>query len=128
MLALRSGRINSSLNEIQLIKKRQQLRATTKAEFLKRYRNPFLATAPGHFVSNYDFIAFVFVDCVLCFINKLDPQNARLYAYQQNGYRYLYSSPRLLLAPALFVLVGGLVQYLAQRKRVIQIDFFVFHF
>ncbi len=37
-------------DEIKLIQKRAQLRATTKAEFLKRYRNPFYASVPGHFV------------------------------------------------------------------------------
>jgi hypothetical protein len=40
-------------DEIKLIQKRAQLRATTKAEFLKRYRNPFNAGVPGHFVSIY---------------------------------------------------------------------------
>ncbi len=38
-------------DEIKLIQKRAQLRATTKAEFLKRYRNPFYTSVPGHFVS-----------------------------------------------------------------------------
>ncbi|CAF1225477.1 unnamed protein product [Rotaria sp. Silwood1] len=84
-------------DEIKLIKKRAQLRATTKAEFLKRYRNPFYASVPGHFV---------------------DPQNIRLYAYQQNSYRYLYTSPRILLAPGIFLLIGGLLQYFAQKKRI----------
>lgn len=37
-------------DEIKLIQKRAQLRATTKAEFLKRYRNPFYQSVPGHFV------------------------------------------------------------------------------
>jgi hypothetical protein len=37
-------------NEIKLIQKRAQLRATTKEEFLKCYRNPFYASVPGHFV------------------------------------------------------------------------------
>lgn len=37
-------------DELKLIQKRAQLRATTKAEFLKRYRNPFYQTVPGHFV------------------------------------------------------------------------------
>jgi hypothetical protein len=49
----------------------------------------------------------------------VDPQNVRLYAYQQNSYRYLYTSPRILLAPALFLLAGGLLQYFAQKHRVI---------
>lgn len=49
---------------------------------------------------------------------QVDPQNTRLYAYQQNSYRYLYTSPRILLAPALFLLAGGLIQYFAQRYRV----------
>ncbi|CAF0926380.1 unnamed protein product [Rotaria sordida] len=84
-------------DEIKLIQKRVQLRTVTKAEFLKRYRNPFYQTVPGHFV---------------------DPQNTRLYAYQQNSYRYLYTSPRILLAPALFLLAGGLLQYFAQKKRI----------
>jgi hypothetical protein len=84
-------------DEIKLIQKRAQLRATTKAEFLKRYRNPFFPSVPGHFV---------------------DPQNTRLYAYQQNSYRYLYTSPRILLAPALFLLAGGLLQYFAQKIRI----------
>ncbi|CAF3433017.1 unnamed protein product [Rotaria socialis] len=85
-------------DEIKLIQKRAQLRVVTKAEFLKRYRNPFYASVPGHFV---------------------DPQNVRLYAYQQNSYRYLYSSPRILLTPALFLLAGGLLQYFAQKNRLI---------
>ncbi|CAF0782881.1 unnamed protein product [Adineta ricciae] len=84
-------------DEIKLIQKRAQLRATTKAEFLKRYRNPFYQAVPGHFV---------------------DPQNVRLYAYQQNTYRYLYTSPRILLAPALFVLAGTIVQYFVQKHRI----------
>jgi hypothetical protein len=37
-------------NEMKLIEKRAQLRATTKAEFLKRYRNPFHSSVPGHLV------------------------------------------------------------------------------
>ena len=37
-------------DELKLIQKRAQLRAATKAEFLKRYRNPFNAGVPGHFV------------------------------------------------------------------------------
>jgi hypothetical protein len=41
-------------DEIKLIQKRAQLRAATKAEFLKRYRNPFYASVPGHFVSKYN--------------------------------------------------------------------------
>ncbi len=56
----------------------------------------------------------------------MDPQNVRLYAYQQNSYRYLYTSPRLLLAPALFVLAGGLLQYFAQKHRVIFRKFHLF--
>ncbi|CAF0951170.1 unnamed protein product [Adineta steineri] len=84
-------------DEIKLIQKRAQLRSATKAEFLKRYRNPFYNSVPGHFV---------------------DPQNTRLYAYQQNTYRYLYTSPRILLAPALFLLAGGLLQYFAQKHRI----------
>lgn len=43
-------------DEIKLIQKRAQLRATTKAEFLKRYRNPFYASVPGHFVSKYNLL------------------------------------------------------------------------
>jgi hypothetical protein len=50
--------------------------------------------------------------------SQVDPQNTRLYAYQQNSYRYLYTSPRILLAPALFLLAGGLLQYFAQKIRV----------
>jgi len=46
-------------DEIKLIQKRAQLRATTKAEFLKRYRNPFYASVPGHFVSKYNLV-FIF--------------------------------------------------------------------
>lgn len=42
-------------DELKLIQKRAQLRATTKAEFLKRYRNPFYASVPGHFVSSLIF-------------------------------------------------------------------------
>ena len=38
-------------DEIKIIRKRAQLRATNKAEFLKRYRNPFSSSVPGHFVS-----------------------------------------------------------------------------
>jgi hypothetical protein len=38
-------------DEIKLIQKRAQLRTATKAEFLKRYRNPFNSGVPGHFVS-----------------------------------------------------------------------------
>ena len=38
-------------DEIKLIQKRAQLRAATKAEFLKQYRNPFFNSVPGHFVS-----------------------------------------------------------------------------
>ncbi|CAF4260860.1 unnamed protein product [Rotaria socialis] len=87
---------NLTSDEIKLIQKRAQLRVVTKAEFLKRYRNPFYASVPGHFV---------------------DPQNVRLYAYQQNSYRYLYSSPRILLTPALFLLADGLLQYFAQKNR-----------
>ena len=37
-------------DELKLIQKRAQLRAATKAEFLKRYRNPFNSGVPGHFV------------------------------------------------------------------------------
>ena len=48
----------------------------------------------------------------------MDPQNTRLYAFQMNSYRYLYTSPRVLIGPALFVLVGGLLQYFAQKIRV----------
>ncbi len=49
-------------DEIKLIQKRAQLRATTKAEFLKRYRNPFYASVPGHFVSKLHLIeSFNFV-------------------------------------------------------------------
>lgn len=51
-------------------------------------------------------------------INQVDPQNTRLYAYQMNSYRYLYTSPRILLAPALFLLAGGFLQYIIQRSRV----------
>jgi hypothetical protein len=40
-------------DEIKLIQKRVQLRSTTKAEFLKRYRNPFYQSVPGHFVSTF---------------------------------------------------------------------------
>lgn len=36
--------------QIQLIKKRAELRAATKSEFLKNYRNPFNRGVPGHFV------------------------------------------------------------------------------
>lgn len=49
---------------------------------------------------------------------QVDPQNTRLYAFQMNSYRYLYTSPRILLGPALFVLVGGFIQYFAQKERV----------
>jgi hypothetical protein len=42
-------------DEIKLIQKRAQLRQTTKAEFLKRYRNPFFQSVPGHFVSTFLF-------------------------------------------------------------------------
>ena len=56
--------------------------------------------------------------CSQLLSSQVDPQNVRLYAYQQNSYRYLYTSPRILLAPALFVLVGGLIQYFAQKQRV----------
>ncbi|CAM4802195.1 unnamed protein product [Rotaria magnacalcarata] len=59
---------------------------------------------------------FVCFKC--CSFDKVDPQNVRLYAYQQNSYRYLYSSPRILLAPALFLLAGGLLQYFAQKNRI----------
>mgnify|MGYP006892771147 CR=1 FL=1 len=38
-------------DEIKIIQKRAQLRTATKAEFLKRYRNPFYQMVPGHFVS-----------------------------------------------------------------------------
>ena len=38
-------------DEIKLIQRRAQLRTATKAEFLKRYRNPFNSGVPGHFVS-----------------------------------------------------------------------------
>jgi hypothetical protein len=40
-------------DEIKLIQKRAQLRTTTKAEFLKRYRNPFYTSVPGHFVRSF---------------------------------------------------------------------------
>ena len=40
-----------SSDEIKLIKKRAQLRAATKEDFLKSYRNPFNRSLPGHFVS-----------------------------------------------------------------------------
>ena len=39
-------------DEIKLIQKRAQLRQATKAEFLKRFRNPFNSGVPGHFVSS----------------------------------------------------------------------------
>jgi hypothetical protein len=58
----------------------------------------------------------------------VDPQNVRLYAYQQNSYRYLHTSPRLLLAPGLFVLVGGLLQYFTQKHRVIFFENFIYLF
>jgi hypothetical protein len=104
-------------DEIKLIQKRAQLRATTKAEFLKRYRNPFYASVPGHFVSKLNLFT-IYLNSFF-FFNKVDPQNIRLYAYQQNSYRYIYTSPRILLAPGLFLLAGGLIQYFAQQIRVI---------
>ncbi len=49
-------------DEIKLIQKRSQLRATTKAEFLKRYRNPFYPSVPGHFVRKSNFsLTFYFL-------------------------------------------------------------------
>ena len=40
-----------------------------------------------------------------------------------NSYRYLYTSPRILLGPALFILAGGFLQYIIQRSRVRSSDF-----
>lgn len=54
-------------DEIKLIQKRVQLRSTTKAEFLKRYRNPFYQSVPGHFVSKFH----------LQFFNSLFPSLGR---------------------------------------------------
>ena len=104
-------------DEMKLIQKRAQLRATTKAEFLKRYRNPFYQTVLGHFVCFLASFHGVIV-CISSLFLQVDPQNVRLYAYQQNTYRYLYTSPRILLAPALFVLAGTIVQYFVQKHRV----------
>jgi hypothetical protein len=52
-------------DEIKLIQKRAQLRATTKAEFLKRYRNPFFPSVPGHFVSQFKFLFSISMSSLL---------------------------------------------------------------
>lgn len=49
-------------DEIRTIQKRAQLRATTKAEFLKRYRNPFYHMVPGHFVSPRELNSAIFFE------------------------------------------------------------------